>query len=95
MGGDTLSWDAFGNLFTDYGQTGGLRVSRRGNGYTVEIPTPGFKPDEIGVTLDDGQKVVQFVRQVGRYVPVGIGLAIFPAVFRAAGCQRRSRCFIC
>jgi HSP20 family molecular chaperone IbpA len=54
MGGDTLSWDAFGNLFTDYGQTGGLRVSRRGNGYTVEIPTPGFKPDEIGVTLDDG-----------------------------------------
>jgi HSP20 family molecular chaperone IbpA len=54
MGGDTLSWDPFRNFFTNYGQVVGLHVNRRDNGYTVEIPAAGFKPEEISVTLDDG-----------------------------------------
>lgn len=33
---------------------GGVEISRTEAGYTVEIPVPGYKPDEIAVTLEDG-----------------------------------------
>ncbi len=49
---DMLSRGAFGNSFASYGQVAALQVNRRGNGYTVEIPAAGFKPDSV--TLDDG-----------------------------------------
>ncbi len=52
--GDALGWDPFRNFFTGAGALAGIDVSRTENGgYRVEIPVPGFKPDEIGVTLEE------------------------------------------
>ena len=33
---------------------GGVEISRTESGYSVEVPVPGYKPDEIAVTLEDG-----------------------------------------
>ncbi len=32
---------------------GGLDISRSENGYVVEIPVPGYKPDQIDITYKD------------------------------------------
>ncbi len=32
---------------------GGLDISRTENGYVVEIPVPGYKPDQIDITYKD------------------------------------------
>ncbi len=32
----------------------GIEISRTESGYSVGIPVPGFKPDQIEVTLEDG-----------------------------------------
>jgi HSP20 family protein len=36
----------------------GVEISRTETGYTVEIPVPGYKPDQIEVTLEDGMLAV-------------------------------------
>ncbi len=33
---------------------GGLDISRTENGYVVEIPVPGYKPEQIDITYKDG-----------------------------------------
>ena len=37
-----------------YGGVGGVDITRTDNGYSVEIPAPGFKPSEIDVTFENG-----------------------------------------
>jgi HSP20 family molecular chaperone IbpA len=52
--GDLLGFDPFRNFFTGFSQLAGLEVTRNeSDGYTVEIPVPGFKPSEIEVTLEE------------------------------------------
>ena len=51
--GELLGWDPFRNFYTGAGPLAGLEVNRTENGYAVEIPVAGYKPDEIDVTLED------------------------------------------
>lgn len=37
----------------------GIEITRTESGYTVEIPVPGFKPEQIEVTLEDGMLTVK------------------------------------
>lgn len=37
----------------------GIDVARTETGYTVEVPVPGFKPENIEVTLEDGVLMVK------------------------------------
>src|SRR5690348_8229225 len=48
-------WEPFrnflpGNLTNMFG----LEVARTENGYDVEIPVPGFRPEDIDITFQDG-----------------------------------------
>ena len=52
--GDWLGWDPFRSFFGNYGGAAVLEISRSENGYTVEVPAPGFKPSEIDVTFEKG-----------------------------------------
>jgi HSP20 family molecular chaperone IbpA len=52
---DFFGFDPFRNLFSSLSTTqsiGGIELVRTDNGFNVEIPVAGFKPDEINVTLD-------------------------------------------
>ena len=46
-----------------------------------------FNEKSVGVALDNGEEIVQLVRQGERDVPVGIGPAVILAIFPAAGLQ--------
>lgn len=37
----------------------GIDIARTESGYTLEIPVPGLKPNEIEVTLEDGMLTVK------------------------------------
>ena len=37
----------------------GIEISRTESGYAVEVPVPGYKPDQIEVTLEDGLLTVK------------------------------------
>lgn len=41
------------------GSAYGIDIARTETGYTVEVPVPGFKPDQIEVTLEDGLLTVR------------------------------------
>jgi HSP20 family protein len=41
------------------GTSYGIDITRTETGYTVEVPVPGFKPDQIEVTLEDGMLTVK------------------------------------
>jgi HSP20 family molecular chaperone IbpA len=49
---DLLGYDPFRSFFPTNAQYHGLEISKTENGYTVEIPVAGFKPEQIDVTLD-------------------------------------------
>jgi HSP20 family molecular chaperone IbpA len=51
--GDWLGWDPFRNFVSSPNVAPGLEVTRGENGYNVEIPVAGYKPEQIDVTLDD------------------------------------------
>ncbi|MDQ6932730.1 MAG: Hsp20/alpha crystallin family protein [Candidatus Eremiobacteraeota bacterium] len=51
---DIFGFDPFRNFFSNLSQFHGLEISRTDQGYEVEIPVPGYKPDQIEVTLDNG-----------------------------------------
>jgi HSP20 family protein len=53
-GFDVLGWDPFRSLFGSWGSNLGIEVTRTENGYDVEMPVAGFKPEEIDVTIEDG-----------------------------------------
>jgi HSP20 family protein len=50
---DWLGWDPFRNFFSNVSLGPAVEVARTESGYSVEIPVPGYKPEEIDVTLDD------------------------------------------
>jgi len=49
---DLLGFEPFRSLYPTASQSYGMEVNKGENGYTVEIPVPGYKPDQIDVTLD-------------------------------------------
>lgn len=56
-GGDLFQnifgWDPFRPVFSQSGFPTTIDVNRSEDGYNVEIPVPGFKPEEIEVTIQD------------------------------------------
>jgi HSP20 family protein len=53
----------FGDITDDGGNSGGrdlatfrlpVDITETGNGYLIKAPVPGFKPDEVEVSLSDG-----------------------------------------
>ncbi|HXF33951.1 MAG TPA: Hsp20/alpha crystallin family protein [Candidatus Acidoferrales bacterium] len=51
--GDWLGWDPFRNFASSPNLAPGIEVTRSETGYAVEVPVPGYKPDQIDVTLDE------------------------------------------
>lgn len=49
---DLLGFDPFQALRTNYGFD--YDVTRTEAGYEVEVPVPGYKPDQIDITFKDG-----------------------------------------
>ncbi|HEY4442063.1 MAG TPA: Hsp20/alpha crystallin family protein [Candidatus Elarobacter sp.] len=50
--GDFFGFDPFRGVFAN-GYQGGVDVQKTENGWTVELPVPGYKPDQIDVTVED------------------------------------------
>ncbi len=40
-------------------QSYGIEINRTEGGYTVEVPVPGYRPEQIEVTLEDGVLTVK------------------------------------
>lgn len=55
--GDLWSFDPM-RLFAG-GASFGVEITRTEAGYALEVPVPGFKPDQIDVTLEDGLLTVK------------------------------------
>jgi HSP20 family protein len=53
LAGDVLGMDPIRNFFANAATVGTLDVHRSTDGYTVEIPVPGYKPEQIDVTVED------------------------------------------
>ena len=51
---DLWSLDPFRTFSSAMSSVSGIEVARTETGYTVEIPVPGFKPEDVEVTLEDG-----------------------------------------
>lgn len=51
---DLLNWDPFRNFFSNAPVMAGLEINRTDNGYAVELPVAGYKPDEIEITVENG-----------------------------------------
>jgi HSP20 family molecular chaperone IbpA len=50
--GDVLGFDPFRGF--PAGNAGyGFEIARAENGYRIELPVPGFRPDQIDVTIED------------------------------------------
>jgi HSP20 family molecular chaperone IbpA len=49
---ELLGWDPFSNLRSNWAFE--YDVTRTESGYEVEVPVPGFKPEQIDVTFKDG-----------------------------------------
>jgi HSP20 family molecular chaperone IbpA len=49
---DLLGFDPFQALRSNYGFD--YDVTRTESGYDVEVPVPGYKPDQIDITFKDG-----------------------------------------
>lgn len=51
--GEWLGWDPFRNFVSSGNGFTGIEVTRAENGYHVEMPVAGYRPEQIDVTLDD------------------------------------------
>ncbi len=49
---DLLGFDPFQSLRSNYGFD--YDVTRTESGYEIEVPVPGYKPDQIDITFKDG-----------------------------------------
>jgi HSP20 family protein len=48
-------WEPFRSLMpSNMSNMFGMEVTRTDDGYDVEIPVPGFRPDDIDITMQDG-----------------------------------------
>jgi HSP20 family protein len=54
---DLWNWDPLRLLAG--GASYGIDIARTETGYTLEVPVPGFKPEQIEVTLEDGMLTVK------------------------------------
>ena len=52
--GDWLGWDPFRTFFGNFGGSSGIEIDRTENGFKVELPVAGFRPDQVEVTLENG-----------------------------------------
>jgi len=58
---DLLGFDPFRGAFPSFANASGafgVEVSRSDNGYVVEIPVAGFRPDQIDITFQDDTLIV-------------------------------------
>jgi HSP20 family protein len=53
--GDILGFDPTSRGPEAYG----LEIERTDNGYRIEVPVPGFRPEEIHVTVEDRQLTIE------------------------------------
>ena len=51
--GDLLGFDPFRGVAATGGYGYGFEIQKNEGGYKVELPVPGFKPEEIEVTIED------------------------------------------
>ena len=51
---DLLNWDPFRNFFSNVPAASGIEINKTDSGYFVEVPVPGYKPDEIDITVENG-----------------------------------------
>jgi len=51
---DVWNWDPFRNFFSNAPILSGLDIARTDNGFVVEVPVAGYRPDNINVTLENG-----------------------------------------
>jgi HSP20 family protein len=59
--GDLFGFDPFRMPYASFGDLSkafGLEVSRSDDGYTIEFPVAGFKPEEIEVTVQDDNLMI-------------------------------------
>lgn len=49
---DLLGFDPFRSFYPTVAQVHGVEITKTENGYSVEIPVAGYKPEQIDVTLD-------------------------------------------
>ncbi len=50
-----MDWDPFRGFFPgNWQQMFGIDVNRKDDSYEIEMPVPGFKPEDIGITYQDG-----------------------------------------
>jgi HSP20 family protein len=53
--GGMLDWDPFRSLFQgNWQHMLGIDVNRRDDGFDVEIPVPGFRPEDLEINYQDG-----------------------------------------
>lgn len=52
--GGMLDWDPFRAFFPANWQGLGIEVSRREDGYEIEMPVPGFRPQDLDISYQDG-----------------------------------------
>jgi HSP20 family protein len=53
--GGMFDWDPFRNLFQgNWQHMLGIDVNRREDGFDVEMPVPGFRPDDLEISYQDG-----------------------------------------
>jgi HSP20 family molecular chaperone IbpA len=53
---DLFGFDPLRSIYPGYGNNFaafGMDISRNDDGYTVELPVPGFRPDQIDVSVQD------------------------------------------
>ena len=53
--GNLFDWDPFDTLFG----RGGMDVRRTEDGYELELPMPGFRPEDINISYQDGTLSVE------------------------------------
>ncbi len=51
---DLLNWDPFRGLVGNLSQGPSFEVERNDEGYQLELPVPGFSPEQIEATVNDG-----------------------------------------
>jgi HSP20 family protein len=53
-----LGFDPFRDFFPTWQQVSGVDVQRTEKGYIVEVPVPGFRTEEINITVEESRLTV-------------------------------------
>lgn len=50
-----FDWDPFRSMLTgNWQQIFGIDINRKDDGYEIEMPVPGFRPEDLDITYQDG-----------------------------------------